>query len=49
MVPPGINGFGGVYIQPLGYVMIKVQVEGVRGYDEHQVALVKPDSITFGS
>ena len=24
----GINGFGGVFSQPLGYVIIRVQVEG---------------------
>ena len=45
----GINGFGGVHTQPLGYVIIRVQVEGVRGYDEDQMALVKTDSTTFGS
>ena len=45
----GINGFGGVYTRPLEYVIIRVQVEGVRGYDEDQVALVKPDSTTLGS
>ena len=43
-----MNGFGGVYIQPLGYAIIRIQAEGVRGYDEDQVALVKPDSTTFG-
>ena len=25
----GINGFGGVFSQPLGYIIIRVQVEGV--------------------
>ena len=45
----GINGFGGVYTQPLGYVIISVQVQGVRGYNKDQVALVEPDSTTFGS
>ena len=45
---PGINGFRRVYTQPLGYV-IRVQVEGVRGYDEDHVALVQPDSTTFGT
>ena len=29
--------------------MIKVHAEGVRGYNEDQVALVKPDATTFGS
>ena len=45
----GINGFGGVFYQPLGYIIIRVQVEGVWGYDEDQVALVRPDSTGFGS
>ena len=45
----GINGFRGLYSWPLGYVIIRVQVEGVRGYDEYQVALVVQDSTTFGS
>ena len=37
----GINGFGGVFSWPLGYV---IQVKGVWAYDEDQVALVVPDS-----
>ena len=45
----GINGFRGVFSKPLGYVIIRVQVEGVQGYDEDQVALVIPDSTIFGS
>ena len=45
----GINGFRGVFSWPLGYVIIRVQVEGVQGYNEDQVALVVPDSIVFGS
>ena len=44
-----ISGFGGVFSQPLGCVIIRVQVEGVRGYNEDQVALVVPDSTIFGS
>ena len=44
-----INGFRGLFSQPLGYVIIRVQIEGVRGYDEDQVALVIPDSTAFGS
>ena len=43
-----ISGFGGLFSQPLGYIIIRVQVEGVRGYDEDQVALVIPDSTAFG-
>ena len=30
----GINGFGGIFSWPLGYVIIRVQVEGVQGYNE---------------
>ena len=45
----GINGFRGVISWSLGYVIIRVQVEGVLGYDEDQVALVIPDSTGFGS
>ena len=36
----GINGFGGVFSLSLGYVIIRVQVEGVWGHDKDQVALV---------
>ena len=45
----GISGFGGVFSWPLGYVIIRVQVEGVWGYDKDQVALIVPDSTIFGS
>ena len=45
----GINGFGRLFSQPLGYVNARVQVEGVRGYNEDQVALIVPDLTTFGS
>ena len=31
------------YTQPLGYVIVQVQVDGVQGYDEDQIALVVPD------
>ena len=45
----GINGFRVVFSQPLGYIIIRVQVEGIWGYDEDQVALLVPDSTIFGS
>ena len=45
----GINGFGGVFSWLLGYVIIRVKVEGVQGYDKDQVALVIPDPTIFGS
>ena len=44
-----INESWGLFSQPLGYVIIRVQVEGVKGYDEDQVALVIPDLTTLGS
>ena len=33
-------GLGNAYTRPLGYVVIQVQVDGVWGYDEDQIALV---------
>ena len=33
-------GLGNTYTRPLGYVIIQVQVDGVQGYDEDQIALV---------
>ena len=45
----GINGFGGLFSWSLGYVVIRVQVEGVRGYEENQMALIVPDSMKFWS
>ena len=44
-----VNGIGGLFSQPLGYIAIWVQVEGVMGYDEDQVALVILDPTDFGS
>ena len=38
---------GNAYTRPLGYVVIWVQVDGVRGYDEDQIALVIPDFCKF--
>ena len=35
--------------RPLGYVVIWVQVEGVWGYDEDQIALVIPDFSNFAT
>ena len=33
-------GLGNAYTRPLGYVVIWIQVDGVRGYDGDQIALV---------
>ena len=44
-----MNGFGRLFSQPLGYVIIRIQVEGVWDYNEDQVALIIPDPTSFGS
>ena len=40
-------GLGNVLTQPLGYVIMWVQVDGVQGYDEDQIALVILDLSNF--
>ena len=40
-------GLGNAYTRPLGNVVIWVQVDGVWGYDEDQIALVIPDLSNF--
>ena len=42
-------GLGNVYTRPLGYVVIWVQVDGVQGYDEDQIALVILDFSNFAA
>ena len=42
-------GLGNAYTQPLGYVVIQVQVDGVWGYNEDQIALVIPDFSNFAT
>ena len=42
-------GLGNAYTRPLGYVVIWVQVDGVWGYNEGQIALVILDSSNFAS
>ena len=49
MVLLNVNGFGRLSSQLLGYIIMRVQVEGVLGYNEDQVALVIPDPTDFGS
>ena len=40
-------GLGNAYTRPLGYVVIWVQVDGVWGYDEDQIALIILDFSNF--
>ena len=42
-------GLGNAYTRPLGYVVIRVQVDGVQGYHEDQIALVIPDLSNFAA
>ena len=42
-------GLGNTYTRPLGYVVIRVQVDGVWGYDEDQIALIIPDFSNFAT
>ena len=42
-------GLGNAYTRLLGYVVIRVQVDGVWGYDEDQIALVIPDFSNFAT
>ena len=43
------KGLGNAYTRPLGYVVIWVQVDGVRGYDDDQITLVIPDLSKFAA
>ena len=40
-------GLGNAYTRLLGYVIIRVQVDGVQGYDKDQIALIIPDLSNF--
>ena len=40
-------GLGNALTQPLGYIIIWVQVDGVQGYDKDQIAPVIPDLSNF--
>ena len=42
-------GLDNAYTRPLGYVIIQVQVDGVQGYDEDQIALVIPGPSNFAA
>ena len=44
-----MNGFDGPFSQSLGYIIIRVQVEGVKSYYEDQMAFVIPDPTKLGS
>ena len=41
------TGLGNTFTQPIGYVIIQVQVDRVQGYDEDQIALIVWDLSKF--
>ena len=41
-------GLGGKDSFPMGYMIIRVQVDGVAGYNKEEIALVIEDSSRFG-
>ena len=40
-------GLGNAYTKLLGYIVFRVQVDGVWGYDKDQIALIIPDFSNF--
>ena len=42
-------GLGNAYTRPLGYIVIWIQADGVRSYDEDQIALIIPDHSNFAT
>ena len=40
-------GLDNAYTRLLGYIVIRVQIDGVQGYDEDQIALVILDLSNF--
>ena len=43
-----LMGLGGMHTSPLKFVILRVQVRGIAGYDEDAVFLVVPDESNFG-
>ena len=41
------SGLGNTLTQPIGYIIIWFQVDGVKGYNEDQIALIVPDWSNF--
>ena len=46
--PVNLVGLGGMRTSPLGFVILRMQVRGIAGYDEDMVFLVVPDEFDFG-
>ena len=45
--PLHLVGLGGNWMQPLGFVILRVQVKEIAGYDEDIIFLVVPDGSDF--
>ena len=43
-----LMGLGGMHTSPLGFVILRIQVQGIAGYDEDVVFLVVPNKSDFG-
>ena len=48
-LPLTLVGVGGCRTRPKGFVIVKVQVDEVAGYNEEQIALVVPDESEFAA
>ena len=46
--PLNLMGLGGKCTSPLGFVILRIQVWGIAGYDKDTVFLVVPDESDFG-
>ena len=46
--PLNLMGLGGKHTSPLGFVILRIQVWGIAGYDEDAVFLVVPNESDFG-
>ena len=46
--PVNLMGLGGMCTSPPGFVILRIQVRGVVGYDKDAVFLVVPDESNFG-
>ena len=46
--PVNLVGLGGMHTSPLGFVILRMQVQGITGYEEDAVFLVVPDESNFG-
>ena len=44
-----MQGLGNTFTQPIGYVIVQVQVDGNQGYDEDQIAIVVLDLSNFAA